>query len=357
MKKLFPRGAQPTPQSVIDAIPEYKLDVSVPVPSSYLIWPIQMSYWGNDKYGDCVSAEEAFAKSAANPHIFISDDTLIGWARRHEYLNGATLVAVLKTMKDEGLEISFNTVFDGNYKWISFRDSEIMKSAIVNNGPVKLGVGAGKFEGGKAPVHGKVTPGKSGWTMYNYPTGVQMDHCVSICGYGPLAELIAKFKENGVKVKVQKGMPETMCYAMFTWNSIGIIDEQSMINMTREAWVREPVTPPVSFQKVSSLQLENDGGFVVDIHALYRDPNSIIVNETANRSNFPIGKTKTMNLEEKCTSPPINVGDIVQMKVWVEAGKDNICPIVFVYDPNGPTQSFKISGSTLNNSLQYIGPC
>jgi hypothetical protein len=27
-----------------------------------------------------------------------------------------------------------------------------------------------------------------------------------------------------------------------TWNSIGIVDEQSMLNMTDEAWIRNPVT-------------------------------------------------------------------------------------------------------------------
>ena len=37
-------------------------------------------------------------------------------------------------------------------------------------------------------------------------------------------------------------MPTGLCYAMFTWNSIGIIDEQSMLNMTYEAWIRNPAT-------------------------------------------------------------------------------------------------------------------
>jgi hypothetical protein len=37
-------------------------------------------------------------------------------------------------------------------------------------------------------------------------------------------------------------MPRELCYAMFTWNSIGIIDRQSMLNMTHEAWIRIPVT-------------------------------------------------------------------------------------------------------------------
>jgi hypothetical protein len=29
---------------------------------------------------------------------------------------------------------------------------------------------------------------------------------------------------------------------MFTWNSVGIVDRQSMLNMTHEAWIRIPVT-------------------------------------------------------------------------------------------------------------------
>ena len=64
-----------------------------------------------------------------------------------------------------------------------------------------------------------------------------------------------------------------------------------------------------------------------------------------------------MILVEKCVSPNIQPGDIVQLKVWVKWGKDNISPLSFVYDPEGPIQSFKISGATQNNSLEYLGAC
>ena len=53
----------------------------------------------------------------------------------------------------------------------------------------------------------------------------------------------------------------------------------------------------------------------------------------------------------------IQAGDSVQLKVWVSCGKDNTSSLSFIYDPNGPIQSFKISGSTLNNSLEYLGAC
>lgn len=61
-----------------------------------------------------------------------------------------------------------------------------------------------------------------------------------------------------------------------------------------------------------------------------------------------------MVLKDKCVSPNIQPEDIVQLKVWVKGGKDNTSPLSFVYDPKGPTQSFKISGATLNNSLEYL---
>lgn len=356
-KKRLPRGLKPTPQSEIDAAIKLIAEENIILPSSYLLWPIKMSYWGNNHYKDCVSAEEAFAKSCADPHLFIPDDTLIGWARRYSYLNGATLPSVMTTMNKEGIEFNLSTVLDGAYSYVNFKSSADLQNAICNFGPVKIGIGSEFLDTGRSPVIGKVTSGESGWTLYNYPAVKAQDHCVSICGYGNLNDLIAKFKEYGVNVKTQKGMPETLCYAIFTWNSIGIIDEQSMLNMTFEAWIRNPVTQNLDFQKVSGFKLKNDGGFVVDIHALYRDQSSITIHEAKNRENFPIDQSKTMDLAKKCTEPAINNGDFVQIKVWVESGKDNTCPIIFVYDPNGPTLSFKISGSTDNNSLEYLGPC
>jgi hypothetical protein len=78
--------------------------------------------------------------------------------------------------------------------------------------------------------------------MYNYPPCQPQDHCVSLCGYGTLADLVALFAERGVTITVSPGMPAGTWYALFTWNSIGIVDRQSLLNMTYEAWVRVPVT-------------------------------------------------------------------------------------------------------------------
>ena len=36
--------------------------------------------------------------------------------------------------------------------------------------------------------------------------------------------------------------PSAAGYALFTWNSVGIIGQQSMVNITHEAWERQPTT-------------------------------------------------------------------------------------------------------------------
>jgi hypothetical protein len=78
--------------------------------------------------------------------------------------------------------------------------------------------------------------------MYGLPTGQPEDHCASLCGYGSLAALVDLFERRGVKVKVSSDMPTGLYYAMFSRGSIGIVDQQSLMNITGEAWVRTPTT-------------------------------------------------------------------------------------------------------------------
>ncbi len=111
-----------------------------------------------------------------------------------------------------------------------------MASAIYSHGPVKVGVAADQFE------NMGMMPGQSGWRLHGYPAGLQEDHCVCICGFGQLAELVSLFEQKGVAVSVLIAMPTGLSYAMFTCDSIGVVDEQSYLNMTSEAWIRNPVT-------------------------------------------------------------------------------------------------------------------
>jgi hypothetical protein len=237
--KRLPRGAIPSPRYELAAATPHVPDPRIMVPPSFLMWPVQMSSWNNYVYGDCVSAEEAFAKATAAPQTFIPEATVVAWAAAHGYLNGASLTAVMTTMQTEGFPFDNRIYDDGPYFAVAWHNPAILQSAIYSHGPVKLGVGAEDFQ---SNPHGFVTPGTSGWAMYDYPRNQTEDHCVSLCGYGTLTELVGLFHQHNVTVHAPPGMPTGLCYAMFTWNSIGIIDQQSMLNMTYEAWLRNPVT-------------------------------------------------------------------------------------------------------------------
>jgi hypothetical protein len=102
LTKRLPRGAVPSPRHELAAATPHVPDPTVAVPASFLLWPTQMSFWGNQQYGDCVSAEEAFAKATAAPQTFIPESTVVAWASEHDWLHGANLVKVMRAMQTQG---------------------------------------------------------------------------------------------------------------------------------------------------------------------------------------------------------------------------------------------------------------
>jgi hypothetical protein len=253
LTKRLPRGAIPSPRHELAAATPHVPDPNVTAPASLLLWPTQMSSWNNYVYGDCVSAEEAFAKATAAPQTFIPESTVVAWATANGYLNGATLTSVMRTMQTQGFPLNGSAYNDGPYQSVDWTNDATLQSAIATMGPVKIGVGAEDFQ---TNADGAVTPGTSGWTMYNYPPNQPEDHCVSLCGYGTLADLVTLFANQGVTITPSAGMPGGTWYALFTWNSIGIVDRQSLLNMTYEAWARNPVTTVV---QISTLYLTTQG--------------------------------------------------------------------------------------------------
>ncbi|MCG8531323.1 MAG: hypothetical protein MI749_11725 [Desulfovibrionales bacterium] len=107
----------------------------------------------------------------------------------------------------------------------------------------------------------------------------------------------------------------------------------------------------MSMPTASKFEVLNDGGFVCDIHAIYTDDQGM-QKEAKNKKNFPIAQRRTMDLSQKC--PDIQEGAHVQLKMWIAAGKDNTYAQAYLFDPKGPTRKFKISGATLNNSIQCL---
>ena len=127
---------------------------------------------------------------------------------------------------------------DGVFNSVDWTNAADLNGAIAHLGPVKIGVASAGF----APHHGRVALGTSGWAIYGLPMGQPENHSASLCGYGPLAALVDLFEQHGVHVNLPSGMPTGLCYAMFIWGSIGIVDRQSLMNITGEAWIRNPTT-------------------------------------------------------------------------------------------------------------------
>src|ERR1700710_2047871 len=93
LKQSLKRGAIPSPRSELAAARPHLSIVGSP--PNFINVPRQISMWGNDVHGDCVTAEEAFAKACNSPEIFIPDNDVIAWASRHGILEGANLTQVL----------------------------------------------------------------------------------------------------------------------------------------------------------------------------------------------------------------------------------------------------------------------
>ncbi len=224
------RGARPSPRSALAAATPHTAPVGAP--PSFITVPQRISMWGNDVHGDCVTAEEAFAKACHSPEIFVSDATVIGWASAHGVLEGAYLTEVMRWMQQYGFVDGTRMSTDGGYLSVNWTDAGNLQSAI-STGPVKLGVAADQIE-----TAWRTTGGRSGWFGTGFHADSNEDHCVALCGYGTIAWLAQQ-----LGVQVPPGVDGSRAgYAMFTWNTIGIIDAASMIAVTHEAWLRRPTT-------------------------------------------------------------------------------------------------------------------
>jgi hypothetical protein len=226
------RGAKASPRHrLAAAIPAR---IVGPTPPQWLWLPKTLSMWKNDVFGDCCTAEEAFAKACSTPELFITDDTVVAWATANNVLNGAELTQVLDIMQTDGFQQGGVLYNDGHYNSIDWTNSTALQNAI-SVGPVKIGVAADQLQN-VVP-----DPPRDGWLATGFQKDTNLDHCVSLCGYGSilwLAEQLSVPVPSGGAV-VDGAQPG---YALFTWDSIGIIDYPSMVAITGEAWLRQPVT-------------------------------------------------------------------------------------------------------------------
>jgi hypothetical protein len=192
LTKPLPRGAIPSPRSELAAAMPHVVDPNISIPPSFLMWPVQMSSWNNYVYGDCVTAEEAFAKATAAPQTFIPEATAVAWATAHGYLNGATPVSVLTTMQKNGFPFNNKKYDDGPHLSVNWTNPAILQSAIYSHGPVKIGVAAEHFQ---SNPHGHVTPGTKRLDnvqlpAYDRPTGRSLHEPLRLRNPGAIGQSI-----------------------------------------------------------------------------------------------------------------------------------------------------------------------
>lgn len=259
MTTKMPRGAIPTPRFELAASEPYRPEVGTEVwapsgefPSpnhelaeaqpyraggavrdSYVGWPIGIGAWGNETGLGSTWAEEAFAKACVEPKVLVPAEVVLFTSRECGSSNFARFMQV------HGFQMNRKAYLDGPFNSVDWSNTAALNGAIANVGPVKIGVASANLS---SAGHGRITPGTSGWGIYGLSADKTEGHCASLCGYGPLAVLVDFFKQHRVGVNLPLGMPTGLCYVMFTSSSVGIIDRQSLVNITGEAWVRNPTT-------------------------------------------------------------------------------------------------------------------
>jgi len=221
------RGAKPSARYKLAAAQPF-VPVGAP-PAQFAMVPPVLHMFGNDAYGDCVSAEEGFAKLCGSPPVDVGDQVVIQWASRHGVLNGADLADVLDMMLTNGFAVGPTVYDDGGKQSVDYSNEPLLQAAIAA-GPVKIAIDADALPSGAGDYSGWHATGGRRWP--------NTDHCVSLCGYGPAGWL---YQQLGVSLPAQLS-PTTMGYLLYTWATIGFVDHAWLMGTCTEAWVRNPTT-------------------------------------------------------------------------------------------------------------------
>lgn len=233
----FARGAKPSPPHKLAAAPRFTAKREL-APAQLAMVPTRLSVWGNNQYGVCVTSEEAYAKGAWSahcglPNTFIPEAEVVRWARAHGVLNGATLVEVLDAMERDPLKADDGKSYlDGPAQLVDYSNEGLMRQALAT-GPVKIAIDANALPRGAGNQQGWFAVGGRPMQFPN------TDHAVGLSGYGP-----AKFLFEQIKAPLPAALPaDKQGYLLFTWGTIGFVDQQWIMSTCVEAWVRNPTTP------------------------------------------------------------------------------------------------------------------
>jgi len=227
------RGATPTPLHILMALPEHEVIRTAPL--QFGIVPSVLNVWGNQQFGDCVSAEEAFAKAVyalmcGLPEIFITAADVIAWARRNGFLNGADLVEVMDAMARAGMAANGQTYNDGpTHTTVDYTDETVLQNAIAS-GPIKIAIDANALPSSAGNANG--------WYSLSGKRYSNTDHCVGHSMFGR-----ADYIYDLLKVPLPAAIsPSTPGYGLFTWGTIGFVTHDWILGTCTEAHLRTPTT-------------------------------------------------------------------------------------------------------------------
>ncbi len=232
----FMTGLLPTPRHILASAKPFEPLMTFMGPTEFAVVPKKLSVWGNNKYGVCVTSQEAFSKAAYSvqcglPQTFVTEQMVIDWARKYGWLNGAYLTQVMDKMAQIGIQDEAGkTWMDGPYKAVDYSNEAVLQAAILQ-GPVNVGLASSALPS---------TAGRAnGWFATSGGRHPNEDHCVALCGFGSAAFLYGKL---GVTLPAAVS-PNTPGYLLFTWGTIGFVTHDWIMGCFAEAWVRNPTTP------------------------------------------------------------------------------------------------------------------
>lgn len=229
----FARGAKRSPGHRVASAPRFLL--SAAPPPQFAMIPSAIHMWGNDQFGDCVSAQTCCSMAAWTTHcgnpVVPTDAECIAFARKYGLLNGADLTQVMDIMASKGMTVGGKLYKEGGYSSVDYSVPLSFQSALCV-GPVNVAIDADALPSGAG--------NKQGWYAFGGRAGQfpNTDHCITFLAYGP-----ASFCYQSIGVALPAGVDATKaCYVCDTWNTLGVVDQDWVMSTMEEAWVRNPTT-------------------------------------------------------------------------------------------------------------------
>ena len=192
-------GAFPSPRHKLAAAQPFRPTLTA-IPATWGVVAPLYRMWGNDRYGVCVTSEEAanianFCAASGIPGHVLTDDEVITWARRNGFLNGAYLEEVMDKLQvaaRDGLPGGLAKHFVGPYRAVDWHDRPALCAAIYESrAQVNIGIASSGLNN---------QPGDdNGWIVLSASKSRSIDHCVGLCGYGTLAEMCAHMRRAGAR--------------------------------------------------------------------------------------------------------------------------------------------------------------